>query len=39
MMITKIIIFLLYEKDSEFYCYKGYSYSNEYLEGKNHEQD
>lgn len=28
-MVTKIIIFLLYEKDSELFSYKGYSYSNE----------
>lgn len=29
MMVTKIIIFLLYKKDSELFSYKGYSYSND----------
>ena len=37
-MVTKIIIFLLYKKDSELFSYKGYSYSNEIIKEKEYDE-
>ena len=38
MMVTKIIIFLLYKKDSELFCCMGYSYSNEKIKEKEYDE-